>query len=84
MPQITFLHPHYSIGSIAIRDIKADHDFLVEDKAATEQGRLEASRSIEPAFDFDQTMPEEITKKITSAFLIMEDTLIHLARLTEL
>jgi len=60
MPRITFFHPIYSVGSIAAKDIKADRDFLVEDKIATEQGRLDASRHTEPVFDYDLEVPGTI------------------------
>ena len=81
MPRITFFHPIYSIGSIAAKDIKADRDFLVEDKIATEQGRLDASRNTEPVFDYDLEVPGSISSRITSAFTIMSETYEHINRL---
>jgi hypothetical protein len=32
-PQLHFSYPEYKAGSIALRDVRADHDFLVQDKA---------------------------------------------------
>ena len=42
-PQINFGVPEYKAGAIAIKDIKADRDFLVEDKTSTEQRKTEAN-----------------------------------------
>jgi len=81
IPRITFFHPIYSVGSIATKDIKADRDFLVEDKISTEQGRLDAARNTEPVFDYDMEVPGTISSRITSAFMIMSETYEHINRL---
>ncbi len=81
MPRITFFHPIYSVGSIATKDVKADRDFLVEDRISTEQARLEAARNTEPVFDYDLEVPGTISSKVTSAFMIMSETYDHINRL---
>lgn len=81
MPRITFFHPMYSAGSIATKDIKADRDFLVEDKFATEQARLDAARNTEPVFDYDLEVPGNVSSRITSSFMIMSETYDHINRL---
>lgn len=81
IPRISFFHPIYSVGSIAAKDIKADRDFLVEDKIATEQSRLDAARNTEPVFDYDLEVPGTISAKITNAFMIMSETYEHINRL---
>ncbi len=81
IPRITFFHPIYSVGSIAAKDIKADRDFLVEDKVSTEQARLEAARNTEPVFDYDLEVPGTISSKLTSAFMILSETYDHINRL---
>ena len=43
----------YSIGDVANKDIKAPHDFLVEDKELTKQRRDEAIKSSLFVYDFD-------------------------------
>src|SRR3990172_10615720 len=52
-PQVRFKHPEYKAGDIASSNIKADRDFLVEKKAATEQKRLEASNEVTSIYDYD-------------------------------
>ncbi len=44
---------HYRLGDIAERDIKASHDFLIEDAALTEKNRIKAVRETPPVYDFD-------------------------------
>jgi putative nucleotidyltransferase with HDIG domain len=80
-PRITFFHPIYSVGSIAAKNIKADRDFLVKDRAATEQSRQDAARNAEPVFDFDPEVPAAVSSKITSAFMIMSEIYDHISRL---
>ncbi|RLB43727.1 MAG: HD family phosphohydrolase [Deltaproteobacteria bacterium] len=43
----------YKLGDIAERDIKATHEFLIEDTALTEKNRLKAVREAPPVYDFD-------------------------------
>ena len=57
------LYPHlliipteeYSLGDVANKDIKASHDFLVEDKELTKQRRDEAVKSSLFVYDFDRS-----------------------------
>ncbi len=45
----------YKTGDIADRDIKASHEFLLEDIATTEKNRQRAVRECPPVYDFDPT-----------------------------
>jgi putative nucleotidyltransferase with HDIG domain len=45
----------YSLGDVANKDIKAPHDFLVEDKELTKQRRDEAAKSSLFVYDFDRS-----------------------------
>jgi putative nucleotidyltransferase with HDIG domain len=45
----------YAIGDVAHKDIKASHDFLVEDKELTKQRRSEAVKSALFVYDFDRS-----------------------------
>ena len=73
-PQIHLISPVYKVGTIASKDIKADRDFLVEDKASTEQKRLEAAQKGLPIYDYDRDMPSFIGAALARAFLSMEET----------
>jgi len=71
-PRIAHINPpDYDVGSIATKDIKADRDFLVEDRAVTEQKRLEAVTLVQSTFDYDRNQPAKIGMKMSKAFLIM-------------
>lgn len=68
-PQILyFSEPHLKVGFIATRDIKADRDFLVEDRSSTEQKRVEALKDVLPIYDFDRDMPAIIGIELSKAF----------------
>jgi putative nucleotidyltransferase with HDIG domain len=54
-PNILSKPPSYKLGDIAKRDIKATHDFLIENKALTEKDRDAAAREVLAVYDFDNT-----------------------------
>jgi len=70
-PDIHFSHPEYKIGSIATRDVKADRDFLVEDRISSEQRRNETIKDIRPVYDYDSDISSSIIANLTKAFTIM-------------
>ena len=57
----------YSIGDVANKDIKASHDFLVEDKELTKQRRYEAVKSALFVYDFDRS-GANINQRIKTSF----------------
>jgi putative nucleotidyltransferase with HDIG domain len=67
-PQRYFSYPEHRVGSIAIRDIKADRDFLVEDRVSTEQKKLDASREMRSVYDFDSELPLQLRSLVTKTF----------------
>ncbi len=73
-PQIHVTPREYKIGLIAAKDIKADRDFLVEDRASTEQKIYEATKNIRSVYDYDKEVPNQIAAKINKAFLSMGET----------
>jgi putative nucleotidyltransferase with HDIG domain len=52
-PNILSKPASYKLGDIAKRDIKASHDFLIENKALTEADREKAARDTMAVYDFD-------------------------------
>ncbi|MEA2014312.1 MAG: hypothetical protein U9N38_03280, partial [Thermodesulfobacteriota bacterium] len=73
-PQILHIAPlEYTVGSIVAGNIKADRDFLVVDKAATEDKRAEAIENTRPVYDYDRNMPARIAAAISKAFLDMTE-----------
>ena len=76
--QIHLTSPKYKLGTIATKDIKADRDLLVEDRASTEQKRLQAAGMAKPIYDYDGNMPAKIGITIAKAFLSMAETYNHI------
>ncbi len=61
--------PVYTVDSIATGNIKADRDFLVEDKASTKQKRLIEIEKVRPLYDYDSDMPARLGIILAKAFL---------------
>ena len=71
-PQIYFTNPDYKVGSIATADIRADRDFLVEDRNATEQKRMEALKGAMVIYDYDSDIASQLAANLNNAFSAME------------
>jgi putative nucleotidyltransferase with HDIG domain len=67
-PQVHFFYPDYKVGSIAARDVRADRDFLVEDRLSTEQKRAEAIKDFKSVYDYDNDNPSYLRAAVTRAF----------------
>ncbi len=68
-PQILHIAPpEYRVGTIVTKNIQADRDFLVVDKAATEKKRAAAVESTRPLYDYDSDMPAKVATAISKAF----------------
>ncbi|MDP2725619.1 MAG: hypothetical protein Q8O44_05010, partial [Syntrophales bacterium] len=72
-PQIHFKHPEYEAGAIATSNIKADRDFLVVQKVATEQKRMEVTNDIPSVYDYDSDVAARIITNLTNAFSIAKE-----------
>jgi putative nucleotidyltransferase with HDIG domain len=73
-PQVYFSYPEYKVGSIAIRDVRADHDLLVEDKAATEQRKIELAKDVQSVYDYDSDTASQLKATISKAFSSAEQS----------
>ena len=66
------VHQHrYQPGDIAERDIKASRDFFMEDKAATQNSRIQAVEQVLTVYDFDPRIGKMIRTKVQTAFQAM-------------
>src|ERR1035437_4679935 len=72
-PQIRFQHSEYKVGDIATVNNKADRDFFVEKKTATEQKRMEASNEINSVYDYDSNVVSQILTSLNNAFSMMKE-----------
>lgn len=59
----------YKQGDIALQDIKAKREFLVEDPEVTEENRQEAARAVPPLYDMDPTAGD-LLKSLQEAFAV--------------
>ncbi len=57
----------YRLGDVAERDIKADHEFLVENDNLTEENRQDAVKKVLSVYDFDNTAIN-VSSRIKEAF----------------
>lgn len=73
IPELNLHRPNLKPGMVLDNDIRADHDFLVEDKGATEKKRMEAAFSVEPVFDYDRDIPASIGMRLAKAFSALEE-----------
>ena len=75
IPRIHFSHPDYKLGMIAREHVKADRDFLVEDRLSTDQKRMEALSEMSAVYDFDSGLHAKREAVLIHAFLNMEETM---------
>ncbi len=67
-PQLLILHEPYRVGDIADKNIKATADLIIEDKAATEQKRIQARKEVLTVYDYDRALLIQLIKRIEDAF----------------
>jgi putative nucleotidyltransferase with HDIG domain len=65
----------YDVGDIALKDIQASRDLLVEDKASTEKRRRDAEEAVRSVYDYDPKVPEELEKTATGGGALLKDLL---------
>ncbi|MBU4035223.1 MAG: HDIG domain-containing protein, partial [Proteobacteria bacterium] len=66
----------YNLGDIADSDIKAQEDFLVVDKDATEKNRKKVASNVPVVYDFDSTLSTKLTQRVQTAFEDIRNDLI--------
>jgi putative nucleotidyltransferase with HDIG domain len=70
-PHYIVLPVNYQIGDVADHDIKAAHDFLVTDEAATKKKREEAGRTALAVYDLDEETVQHLRERLDAAFTMM-------------
>ena len=73
-PRIHFSRPDYKVGMIAIHDVKADRDFLVEDRVSTEQKKMEILADVKTVYDYDSDLQTQTETNLNKAFLAIEES----------
>ncbi|MGA2936434.1 MAG: HDIG domain-containing metalloprotein [Syntrophobacteraceae bacterium] len=72
-PSFIVENPRYRLGEIADRNIKAQHDFLIEDEEATAKKREEAIRQSPVVYVFDETITRNLIDKLEGSFKTMRE-----------
>ena len=63
-PYFFFARSEYRVGTIAVEDIKADRDFLVEEKLVTEAKRTAVLRITPAVYDFNPDLAVTLQSKV--------------------
>jgi len=72
-PSFIVENPRYRLGEIADRNIKAQHDFLIEDEEATAKKREEAIRQSPVVYVFDGRITRNLIDKLEGSFKAMRE-----------
>jgi putative nucleotidyltransferase with HDIG domain len=70
-PHYVVLPVNFQVGDVADHDIKAAHDFLVTDEAATERKREEAGRQSLAVYDLDEETVQNLRHRLGELFTTM-------------
>lgn len=73
LPGLLTKSPEYRVGMIADKYIKADRDFLVMERAATELKRLEAAKASLDIFDYDDRVESQIRSNLLKTFQAVQE-----------
>jgi hypothetical protein len=72
-PSFIAVNPRYRLGDIADRNVKARHDFLIEDAEATAKKREEAVRLSPLVYDFDEKIAADLEERLETSFRGMRE-----------
>lgn len=75
IPRTVFQPPDYKLDAIASSNIKADRDFMMEEKVASAQKHMEAVNKISSVYDYNSQVMNQVLSNLTSAFSLMRDLL---------
>lgn len=72
VPNVSFPTKALGIGDIALKDIKAHQDLLIEDRPSTIKKKLSAEQEVLALYDYDPRIMENISNKLSLTFEIMQ------------
>jgi putative nucleotidyltransferase with HDIG domain len=73
-PNILTKPETYRLGDVAEKDIKASHDFLIENKELTEKNREKSAKEVLSVYDFDSSA-SHLSTRIKEAFSLGRESL---------
>lgn len=74
-PSFTITNPHYHLGDVADRNLKAKRDFLIEDEQATASRREDAALQAPLVYDLDEHLAGQVLTKLHTGFAAMRAAL---------
>jgi len=74
-PNLVVKKYSYKLGDVVTRDIKAEKNFLIEDKDATEASRKQAVENVLTVYDHDVNLSKKTNQRIKKAFDDLRATL---------
>ncbi len=78
-PRMHLGQPDFKVDMIAAGDVKAERSFLVEDRLATEQKKIDALADARSVYDFDSDMRARLEISLRKAFLSAEESYLRRA-----
>lgn len=67
-PSLMVVTPAYSLGDVAVKNIKSPRDYYVEDTATTRANRENAAKTVLTVYDLDEAMADETVRRVREAF----------------
>lgn len=63
---------HYRVGQIAVADVRANRDYLIEDRKLTAARRAEAVSSVQLVYSYDGHLVEDIVGRLKQAMAALD------------
>jgi len=73
-PNLIVSQQTYQLGDIADSDIKAPHDYSIENRAATEESRRKAAEEVLTVYDYDTALGRRLNGRLQETLKIIRDT----------
>ncbi len=64
----------YRTGEVAVSDVRASRDYLIEDKKLTREKQSEAVAKIPLVYDFNVNLHDDINARLRKGFTLLENT----------
>lgn len=71
IPDQHIIKTQYKAGEIATADVRANHDYLVEDRKLTEEKQAEAAATVAAMYDLDKGVADTIIQRLRKGFAFL-------------
>ncbi|MGB5984493.1 MAG: HDIG domain-containing metalloprotein [Desulfobacterales bacterium] len=73
-PNLIVPEQNYQLGDIAESDIKAPHDYFIENKKATENSRQKAAQEVLTVYDYDTALGDRLNQRLMATLSLIRDS----------